>query len=151
MKTRLLLPLFVLILLGLAACQKGDVVETTAVPDNTTEEAATPEPTRPSQNGVTILADGSVVAVQPVLPLSFSTSGRLLTLAVQPGDVVAAGDLIATLDDKTLQDAVTNAELQVAQSEINLAQATAELNKLQDWTADETAVALAEANLTYTN
>ena len=115
---------------------------------NSVVESA-PEPTRPSpsQSGVTILADGSVVAVQPVLPLSFTASGRLLTLAVQPGDMVAEGDLIATLDDQALQDAVTNAELQMAQSEINLAQAIAELNKLQDWEPDAAAVAVAEANL----
>jgi multidrug efflux pump subunit AcrA (membrane-fusion protein) len=149
MKTRILLPLFALLLLGLAACGEIGSVEPTitAVPDSTTETEATPEPTRPSQSGVTILADGNVVAVQPVLPLSFTASGRLLELTVQPGDVVAAGDLIATLDDEALQDAVTNAELQVAQSEINLGQAQLELNRLRDWEADETAVALAEANL----
>ncbi|VAW39143.1 hypothetical protein MNBD_CHLOROFLEXI01-5119 [hydrothermal vent metagenome] len=147
MKTRLLLPIVILMLLGLAACNNVAPTEPTAVPNETSESEAEPTATRPSQSGVTILADGSVVAVQPVLPLSFTASGRLLTLTVQPGDVVAAGDLIATLDDAMLQDAVTNAELQVAQSEINLAQAMAELNKLIDWQPDETAVAFAEANL----
>lgn len=141
----------IFVLLGLVACGGQSVefteLEATAVPDETTESQAEPTATRPSQSGVTILADGSVVAVQPVLPLSFTTSGRLLTLAVQPGDVVAAGDLIATLDNEALLDAVTNAELQLAQSEINLGQAQLELNKLLDWEPDETAVALAEANV----
>ena len=146
----------IFVLLGLVACvearpvEGGGVITDAAETDetsNATQIDTSPTATRPSQSGVTILADGSVVAVQPVLPLSFTTSGRLLTLAVQAGDVVSEGDLIATLDDAALVDAVTNAELQVAQSEINLAQAQIELNRLQDWEPDETAVALAEANL----
>ena len=158
MKTRQFLMVFSLIfvLLGLVACvearpvEGGGVITDAAETDetsNATQIDTSPTATRPSQSGVTILADGSVVAVQPVLPLSFTTSGRLLTLTVQAGDVVSEGDLIATLDDAALVDAVTNAELQVAQSEINLAQAQIELNRLQDWEPDETAVALAEANL----
>ncbi len=151
MKTKNLYPLILILLISLAACQQEPPVEVeeTAVSTETSEPEteAAPEPTRSSQSGITILADGNVVAVQPVLPLSFTTSGRLLALNVQSGDVVAAGDLIATLDDDTLQDAIINAELATAQSEINLAQAHAELNKLLDWEADETAVALAQANL----
>ncbi len=138
----------ILLLLVLAACGGRPVeMAATAVPNQSTESDAEPTATRPSQSGVTILADGSVVAVQPVLAVSFTTSGRLLELAVQPGDVVAAGDLLATLDDGALVDAVTNAELQVAQAELNLAQAQIELNRLLGWEPDETAVALAEANL----
>jgi hypothetical protein len=51
-------------------------------PNQSTETDAEPTATRPSQPGVTILADGSVVAVQPVLAVSFTASGRLLELAV---------------------------------------------------------------------
>lgn len=151
MKTKNLFVIFGLILtLLLAACggQPGQTVAT-AVPDQPASETdAAPTATRPSQSGVTILADGSVVAVKPVLAVSFTASGRLLSLAVQPGDVVAAGELIATLDDEALLDAVTNAEFQVAQSELNLTQAQAELDRLLTWEPDETAVALAQANLT---
>lgn len=136
------------LLLVMVACGGRPVEpEATAVPDETSASEAEPTPLSPTQSGITILADGSVVAVQPVLPLSFTASGRLLELAVRPGDVVAAGDLIATLDDGALVDAVTNAEFQVAQSELNLAQAQAELDRLLNWEPDETAVALAEANL----
>ena len=149
MKTRQLFTVFglIFVLLGLVACGGRAPVEATAVPSETTESEAEPTATRPSQSGVTILADGNVVAVQPMLPLSFTTSGRLLGLAVQPGDLVAAGDLIAMLDDEALRDTITNAELQVAQSKINLGQAQVDLNRLLNWEPDETAVALAEANL----
>lgn len=146
----------IFVLLGLAACVEarpvnggGVITDSTETSEtsNATQTDSSPIATRPSQSGVTILADGSVVAVQPVLAVSFTASGRLLAVAVQPGDVVSAGDLIATLDDEALVDAVTNAEFQVAQSELNLAQAQAELTRLQDWEPDETAVALAQANL----
>ena len=151
MKTKNLFAAFGLIfgLLSVAACGEAPSVATTAtaVPNEASESEAEPTATRPTQSGVTILADGSVVAVQPVLAVSFTATGRLLELAVQPGDTVAAGDLIATLDDEALVDAVTNAEFQVAQAELNLTQAEAELNRLLEWEPDETAVALAEANL----
>ncbi len=88
-----------------------------------------------------------MVAVNPVLSLAFQTSGRLLALAMQPGDAVAAGDLIATLEDEALQEAVTNAQLQLAQAENSLAQAQASLDELRSWQPDELAVAVAEANL----
>jgi multidrug resistance efflux pump len=138
----------IFVMLGGIACgeQPGETTAT-AVPASTSESEAEPTATRPSQSGVTILADGSVVAVKPVLTVSFTASGRLLELTVQPGDVVAAGDLIATLDDEALVDAITSAEFQVAQSEINLEQAQIELDRLLEWEPDETAVALAEANL----
>jgi len=150
MKAKNLFVIFGLILTLLLAACGGQPVDSsaTAVPDQPTSETnAEPTATRPSQSGVTILADGSVVAIKPVLAISFTASGRLLELAVQPGDVVAAGDLIATLDDEALLDAVTNAEFQVAQSQLNLTQAQAELDRLLEWEPDETAVTLAEANL----
>ncbi|GJM42985.1 MAG: hypothetical protein DHS20C20_32670 [Ardenticatenaceae bacterium] len=158
MKAKNLFAIFgvILMLLMTVACVEARPVDGGGVITNTTETDETdnatqitdsPTATRPSQSGVTILADGSVVAVQPVLPVSFTANGRLLALAVQPGDLVAAGDLIATLDDEALLDAVTNAEFQVAQSELNLTQAQAELDRLLAWEPDETAVALAEANL----
>jgi multidrug resistance efflux pump len=87
------------------------------------------------------------VAVNPSLPLSFKTSGRLLTLEVSPGDFAGEGELIATLDGQELQDAVTRAEQQLALAENSVAQAQVSLDELLNWSADETAVALAEANL----
>ena len=122
----------------------GNEAETAVTPSDTT---ATPRPTRAVQTGTTVLADGQLVALHPALPLSFSGNGRLLSLHVAPGAVVAEGDLIATLDDTALQEAVTNAELQVAQAENSLAQSQLSLDDLLNWEPDETAVALAEANL----
>ena len=79
----------------------------------------------------TILAEGVMQAVQPVLSLAFETSGRLLAVHVQPGDLVQAGDLIATLDDTALQEAIAQAALQVDQAENSLTQAQQTLISLQ--------------------
>lgn len=136
-----------LLLALLAGCgRSGELVrgsEAAADSANT----PTPRPTAPPPRSSTILAEGQIVAVQPSLGLGFRASGRLLSLHVQPGDKVQAGDMLATLDDAALQDAITSTALQVAQAENSLAQAELSLNNLRNWAADETAVALAEANL----
>ncbi|MCA9975188.1 MAG: HlyD family efflux transporter periplasmic adaptor subunit [Anaerolineales bacterium] len=107
----------------------------------------TPRPTTPPPSSSTVLADGQIVAVHPMLTLGFAANGRLLSVHVQPGDTVQAGDLIASLDDSVLQEAITNAELAVAQAENSLAQAQLSLDDLLNWEPDETAVALAQANV----
>jgi multidrug efflux pump subunit AcrA (membrane-fusion protein) len=141
-----LLAVFLLLLVGcgrrVVREQRDEAAEAAAV----AEEAGTLSP-EPVRAGVTILAEGVVQAVQPVLPLAFEAGGRLLELHVEVGDTVQAGDPIATLDDRALQEAVTSASLQVAQSENSLVQAQLALDDLLAWESDETAVALAEANL----
>jgi HlyD family secretion protein len=87
------------------------------------------------------------VAVSPPLPLGFTTSGRLLEIHVRAGDRVSEGDLIATLDDTALQEAVGNGELGVSQAENTLAQAQLSLDNLLDWEPDELAIAAAETNV----
>jgi len=147
MKQRLLL----LLLFALVACRQGPVDEVTPVVAETAAAEPTPAPTLEPDTGVTILAEGQLVAVNPVLPLGFEVSGRVLSLEVQVGDTVAAGEVIATLDDAALQDTVTTAQLQVAQAEITLAQAQASLDNLLNWEPDEYAIAVAEANLAAAN
>ena len=151
MKTKqlILLLLSVFLLIGCDSAQLEGIAETaTAVAGGTDgDETPTPRPTLPPQTGTTVLADGQLVAVNPVLALGFNSNGRLLELHVQPGDMVAEGVPIATLDDANLREAVTNAELQVAQSQISLNQTQLTLDDLANWEPDETAVALAEANL----
>ena len=134
------------VMLGLLAgcAQEPAEVEpsTTPIPDKTTVPSPAPVPA-----GVTILTDGVVQTVQPALPLSFEAGGKLLAVHVQVGDRVQAGDLIATLDDEVLREAVTNAELAVAQAENSLAQAQLALDNLLGWEPGETATAATVANL----
>ena len=144
--------LFIIVVLLLAGCTQRlgrglPVAETTAVADPNAP-TATPRPTSEPAAASTVLADGQWVAVRPALALSFEANGRILALNGRPGDKVAAGDIIATLDDSALQEAIASAELQVAQAENSLAQSQLSLDDLENWTPDETAVALAQANVT---
>jgi multidrug efflux pump subunit AcrA (membrane-fusion protein) len=106
----------------------------------------TPQPTQ-VVTGTTILANGQLVAVNAPLALSFESGGRLLEINVAAGDRVSDGDLVATLDDEALAQAVTNAELAVMGAENGLAQAQLSLDELLEWEPDAMAVAVAEANL----
>ncbi len=148
MKRNLILLLLTTVLLVGCKQEAGSGGEQeTSLPEET-QVVATAVPQTAPVASKTVLADGQLVAVNPVLALSFEASGRLLSLNVQPGDRLESGDVIGTLDDGTLQDAVTDAELQVAQAETSLAQAQLSLEDLLTWEPDKTAVALAEANLT---
>ena len=89
-----------LMALVLGGCRQSSSRLSTTPTPNASANTPTPQPTRAAQTGVTVLAEGQIVAVNPVLPLGFQTGGHLLTLAVQAGDTVAAGDLIATLADE---------------------------------------------------
>ena len=142
----------------LGACGRmGTVVDPEAGPEAgpvaETPEAALEEdsseatPTTVPRTGTTILAEGALVAAKPQQPVSFAVNGRILDLNVRAGDKVQAGDLIATLDDEALQEALTDAALSYRQTENSLAQAQLALDKLLNWEPDETAVAQAEANL----
>lgn len=141
-----------LLLMLLAACSQGpppptpepnDAAETDVAAESDEEAAPAPTP-RPS---LTILADGEIKLSNPTLPLAFETSGKLLNLDVAVGDVVEAGQVIATLEDKALQEAVTSAELRLQQSENSLVQAQSELERLLTWEPDESALIVAEANI----
>ena len=127
MDTKRWILLAIMLMLLVGCTQEPAQVEpsTTPMPD----ESIVPSPTS-VLTGVTILADGVMQVVQPVLPLGFETGGKLLVVHVQAGDLVQEGDLIATLDDTALQEAVAHAALQVDQAENNLAQAKQALTAL---------------------
>lgn len=141
--------LFLLLSLGLiwlVGCGQTPPPEPTPAPTATAAAESNATPTAVSA-GVTILADGVIQSEQPALPLGFEVGGTLLSVAVQAGDTVQAGDVLALLDDTAVQDAAETARLQLAQSENSLAQSRAELDKLLNWEPDALAVAQAEANL----
>ena len=136
------------VLLLIAGCdQSGDDGTPSALVANDGSATTTPRPTEAVVSGTTVLADGLLVSISPPLVLSFNTSGRLLELHVRAGDRVSEGELIATLDDKALQEQIANAELSVTQAENSLAQAQLSLDNLLDWEPDELAIAAAEANV----
>jgi multidrug resistance efflux pump len=91
-------------------------------------------------SGKTVAADGQLASAYPSLGLAFEggVSGRVLTVAVRPGDELQAGDLLALLDESDLQRAVDDAQLA-------LERASADRERAQpQWERD---VASAEHNL----
>ncbi len=88
-------------------------------------ETAVPTPVRPE--GITILAEGQITAVNPELPLSFTVSGRLKEVFVEPGDRIQAGDLLAELETADLENQLVQAQTALSTAEIQLANASQEL------------------------
>ncbi|MEM7799756.1 MAG: HlyD family efflux transporter periplasmic adaptor subunit [Chloroflexota bacterium] len=156
-KTPFLFIMIVLLFLG--ACNSAEEANLNAEPENAVEAAEdleeaqevdpTPRPTDTDTEAANliILADGNVVIGKPLLPMSFETSGKLLALNVEPGQTVAEGEMLATLDDEALQDSVKSSELRVSQAKNSLIQSEAELQRLLDWSPDEQSVAIAQANI----
>lgn len=137
--------LFITLIL-VAGCSRGAAEDETPITPTPAEADAPPATSVPTRPGVTILADGIVQATQPVLPLTFETGGRLMTVQVQVGDVVAAGDLIATLDDAQAQDQVAQAQLSLQLSQLALADLTQAVDPVDLATAQAN-LASAQSNL----
>jgi len=78
--------------------------------------------------------------------LSFKIGGRVEELAVEVGDEVVAGQLLARLDSTELEHAVAQAEAGLALAQANLAQVKAGARE-EEIAAAEEAVAAAQANL----
>lgn len=87
---------------------------------------------------VAVSASGSVEP-QTRVNLAFESPGRVTEVTVEVGDTVAAGDVLARLDDRQLA-------LQVQQAQAALALAEAQLDQLQAGPQSEE-VEMAEANL----
>jgi multidrug resistance efflux pump len=107
--------LFITLLLFLAACQGEATAEHLPITLTPIEEKL-PTPT-PMRTGVTVLADGTVQAAQPALPLGFETGGKLLVVHIRAGDWVQEGEVLAELAEAeplaSYQSAVASADLSV--------------------------------------
>ena len=112
---------------------------------------------------------GSIIAANEMV-LGFDQSGTLAELLVNVGETVQAGAVLARLDETNARDAVTQAEIQVAQARLNtndsavaqgiaqaelalrraeltLSDAQVALDSLVDWSADPADVAIAQADV----
>ena len=78
--------------------------------------------------------------------LGFRVSGRIARLAVDEGDRVAAGQVLAVLDTRPLQDRLANADARLAASSAAVSRDTAG-NRPQQIREAEAAVAAARADL----
>jgi RND family efflux transporter MFP subunit len=86
------------------------------------EQPETAAPVQPITTAVTrgevlhtVTAPGQLVGTGEMV-LSFPVGGRLVELNARPGSVVQAGDVVARLDDQPYQEALTRAEVELAQA-----------------------------------
>ncbi len=113
MKTSRWILIFAAVAVLLTGCCT-EVMQTGGTPETGADADATPYPTLPpAPGGKAVAADGKLASPYPSVEMGFGgeASGRVLSIAVKAGDAVAAGDLLATLDDTELQRAVDEAQL----------------------------------------
>ncbi len=68
-----------------------------------------------------ITVDGRLVLDQPAITASFEVSGTVSSVRVSPGQIVAKGEALATLDDAALKEALDDAQKQYALKKAGLA------------------------------
>jgi multidrug resistance efflux pump len=140
-----LIPLTVLLLASflLAACQPGN---------SSGSAVGTPTALPPSQANASIVVDGKLVPRESV-SLAFDTSGQVVEVLVEEGDLVKAGDVLARLGNREQYESnLANARLEQASAELELLNAQQALDQLsKDLPERQTAAlqALTEARDAY--
>ena len=94
---------------------------------------------------ITILANGTIEAKQST-NVSPDNSGRLKSLLVKEGDYVKVGQILARMDDSTLQGQFIQAQGSLASAQANLKKAIAG-NRSQDIAQAQAQLEQAQANL----
>ena len=94
---------------------------------------------------ITILANGTIEAKQST-NVSPDTSGRLKSLLVKEGDYVKTGQILARMDDSTLQGQFSQAQGSLASAQANLKKAIAG-NRSQDIAQAQAQLEQAQADL----
>ncbi len=118
--------------LALSACSTG----TTATTQSTTStigQRPAAIATRVVATTSSVSVEGTLVLKSPTISLGFETSSKVLTVNSKPGHTVKKGDVLATLDDTALKEAVADAELalQISQANIAIQNAPATAEEIQ--------------------
>jgi len=102
-----------MLMLLLAACSSFGSGPSGEAQDSAggTPIAPTPLPTKAVASRSSVSADGVMALASPVLPLAFETVARVAAVNVEVGQMVKRGDLLATLDDSSLREALADAKL----------------------------------------
>ena len=107
-------PLAILASLVLAACTTSTPAPTVVISRGGNGARAATTPTAvPSQIIATqsiVTVDGALSLNSPALALGFGTSGKVRSVKVKVGQTVNLGEILATIDDAALQDAVIDAQ-----------------------------------------
>jgi multidrug resistance efflux pump len=82
---------------------------------------ATALPTRVVVASTSVSADGVLTLTAPTLAVGFDQSSPVTAVSVTAGQAVKKGDVLGTVDDKALRDALTDAQLSLQLTEANIA------------------------------
>lgn len=115
--------------LALSACgAPAPATAPNAAPNAAPVQQATPTPpplpTRAVAARNTVAADGVLSPRSAPIAYAAEVSAKVTAVNVEPGQTVKRGEALATLDDTSLRDALADAELQLKQTEADIAQAT---------------------------
>jgi len=106
---------------------------------------ASTQPTTASASSA-FRAEGQLLPASYV-DVSFDVSGRVSDVQAAEGDKVTKGQVIAVLDDRDQQQALTNAQLAVKQAEIDVASAQHQLDVQVNWAPNKNQLNSAVASL----
>jgi HlyD family secretion protein len=138
----IILAIVVLLAAGGAWYYYSQVVPVQALPAGETVQT-----TRVRRGELVIYASGTGTLIPSTeVDLGFSTGGTLAEVAVEVGDRVEAGDVLARVDDSDAQSEVTQAEISLRLAELELATLTKEPDAA-DLAAAQANLADAQANL----
>jgi HlyD family secretion protein len=139
---------------ALTACSAGSPAgAATPPPSASANVAITPTaiPTNAVVAHTTVAADGVLVLSEPATSLSFQTSAKVLQVNVSVGQRVKKGDVLAVIDDTALQDALADAQAQLALVQAQAAQSAAAPRQAEiDGARAAVAAARAQYDLTKT-
>ncbi|MFN8456880.1 MAG: efflux RND transporter periplasmic adaptor subunit [Anaerolineae bacterium] len=133
----ILMTLIVVVLIGaggVVACGAG--AETPTPAPETASAAKAPE---------VVSAEAFVVPLKKS-ELAFEVGGRVASIEVEEGDTVKKGEVLAKLDDTTIQTQLASANAALAEAQANLAKAQADLANVKA-PATQAQIAQAEAAL----
>jgi len=145
-------PAFVALALILAACSSSASTSQTQSTQASAQRSAnqqsatvTPLPTRVVVAETSVAVDGVLALSVPEISLGFEQNGKVTEVGVKLGQRVKKGDVLAKIDDMTLQDAIVDARAQVDSQNASIQQ------QLTPATKEELAAAQAALNVAYTN
>jgi HlyD family secretion protein len=135
-------------MLLLAACSPAApqvITDANGLP-NQFEQLPTPLPTREVTPRTSVVADGVLALAGPPIGLNFEVSNAKVTaINTRVGQTVKAGDPLGSVDDTTLRDAVTDAQMNMDLVEAQIRLQAAPIGK------EELASAQAALNSAYAN
>ena len=108
--------------LGLTACSPAAPQGVTITNDLANQPEATPLPTRQVAPRISVVADGVLALAAPPIPLTFEANAKVTAVNTRAGQTVQPGDVLGSVDETLLRDAVTDAQtnLDLVEAQIRL-------------------------------